>query len=225
MQATRLRGATRIVSVSSARGNNQCVDGVVEFSVRAVRGDEFSRAHATIAERRTGTSLVPHGGSSSIDYKVLEVHAVRAGGRGTSRRAQMPGSGRRLCLPTAGPTHVLWRREALPRGAAAARGRVERRIGRLFVVALGLRRSAAARGRARVLIAATRRGDGVASALARGHGSGGGSESATASARTFVEEALLRGLVCRARRPAARAQQLGRPRAAAAASTTSRCSQ
>ena len=79
--------------------------------------------------------------------------------------------------------------------------------------------------RARVLIAATRRGDGVASALARGHGSGGGSESATASARTFVEEALLRGLVCRARRPAARAQQLGRPRAAAAASTTSRCSQ
>ena len=57
----------------------------------------------------------------------------------------MPGSGHRLHLPTAGPTHVLWRREALPRGAAAARGRVERRIGRLFVVARGLRRSAAVR--------------------------------------------------------------------------------
>ena len=139
--------ARRIVSVSSARGTKQCVDGVVEFSVRAVRGDEFSRAHATIAERRTGTSLVPRGSSSSIDYKVLEVLAVRVGGRGTARRAQMPGSGRRLRLPTAGPTHVLWRREALPRGAAAARGRVERRIGRLFVVARGLRRSAPARGR------------------------------------------------------------------------------
>ena len=139
--------ARRIVSVSSARGTKQCVDGVVEFSVRAVRGDEFSRAHATRAERRTGTSLVPRGGSSSIDYKVLEVLAVRAGGRGTSRRAQMPGSGHRLHLPTAGPTHVLWRREALPRGAAAARGRVERRIGRLFVVARRLQRSAAARGR------------------------------------------------------------------------------
>ena len=139
--------ARRIVSVSSARGTKQCVDGVVEFSVRAVRGDEFSRAHATRAERRTGTSLTPRGGSSSIDYKVLEVLAVRVGGRGTARRAQMPGSGRRLRLPTAGPTHVLWRREALPRGAAAARGRVERRIGRLFVVARGLRRSAAARGR------------------------------------------------------------------------------
>ena len=65
---------------------------------------------------------------------------------------------------------------ASARGAAAARGRVERRIGHLSVVERGLRRSAAAR--AWVLIAATWRGDGVASALACGHallGSGGGS--------------------------------------------------
>ena len=65
---------------------------------------------------------------------------------------------------------------ASARGAAAARGRVKRRIGHLSVVERGLRRSAAAR--AWVLIAATRRGDGVASALACGHallGSGGGS--------------------------------------------------
>ena len=117
------------------------------------------------------------GGEQTVEgVALVGWHVVRVGGSGTSRRAQMPGSGRRLRLPTAGPTHVLWRREALPRGAAAARGHVARRIGHLSVVERGLRRSAAAR--AWVLIAATWRGDGIASALACGHallGSGGGS--------------------------------------------------
>ena len=91
---------------------------------------------------------------------------------------------------------------ASARGAAAARGRVERRIGHLSVVERGLRRSAAAR--AWVLIAATWRGDGVASALARGHGSGGGSESATASVHGLLLRKCCAACSCRARR----AQQL-----------------
>ena len=83
-------------------------------------------------------------------------------------------------------------------GAAAARGRVERRIGHLSVVERGLRRSAAAR--AWVLIAATWHGDGVSSALACGHallGSGGGSIDCGVSADCAVD-ALLGGS-CRAR--------------------------
>ena len=58
--------------------------------------------------------------------------------------------------------------------------------------------------RARVLIAATRRGDGVASALARGHGSGGGSESATASVHGLLLRKRCAACSCRTRR----AQQL-----------------
>ena len=87
---------------------------------------------------------------------------------------------------------------ASARGAAAARGRVKRRIGHLSVVERGLRRSAAAR--AWVLIAATWRGDGVASALACGHallGSGGGSIDDSVGA-DCAADALLGGS-CRAR--------------------------
>ena len=92
----------------------------------------------------------------------------------------MPGSGRRLRLPTAGPTHVLWRR-----GSVSTRccGSPRARRAPNWTSFCGSARTPPKRccARARVLIAATRRGDGVASALARARGSGGGSESATAS--------------------------------------------
>ena len=86
---------------------------------------------------------------------------------------------------------------ASARGAAAARGRVERRIGHLSVVERGLRRSAAAR--AWVLIAATWRGDGVASALACGHallGSGGGSIDGGGSADLLRKRCCSAGSCC-----------------------------
>ena len=80
--------------------------------------------------------------------------------------------------------------------------------------------------RARVLIVATRRGDGVASALARGRGSGGGSESATALTRTCCVSAAPWAHAARVARPAAGSgfvpRRRPRPRRRAVLSVTGR---